>query len=98
MFKAILIILFLGLSYLVGRVALSAMGVIMIDSLAGLIFKPMIWGFFILTFGLGIILWLFKMLFVLLGYIIGFLFSCIPLVLIVLLVIALVKSIRNKRR
>lgn len=41
--QAILILIVLVISNMVGRVALRSMGVIMIDSLAGLIIKPTIW-------------------------------------------------------
>lgn len=61
--QAILIILLLVLSNMVGRWALRSMGVIMIGSLAGLIIKPTIYGFFILLFGLAVLALLFKLLF-----------------------------------
>ena len=94
--SAIIILLVLGLSYLVGRWALGAMGIIMIDSLAGLIFKPMIWGFFILMFGIGIIGLLFKGLFMILGGLISLLVSLFPIIAIVVLICFIVKVMKNR--
>lgn len=94
--SAIIILLVLGLSYLVGRWALGAMGIIMIDSLAGLIFKPMIWGFFILMFGIGIVGLLFKGLFMILGGLISLLVSLFPIIAIVALICFIVKVMKNR--
>jgi hypothetical protein len=94
--SAIIILLVLGLSYLVGRWALGAMGIIMIDSLAGLIFKPMIWGFFILMFGIGIVGLLFKGLFMILGGLISLLVSLFPIIAIVVLICFIVKVMKNR--
>lgn len=94
--SAIIILLVLGLSYLVGRWALGAMGIIMIDSLAGLIIKPMIWGFFILMFGIGIVGLLFKGLFMILGGLISLLVSLFPIIAIVVLICFIVKVMKNR--
>lgn len=60
--QAILIILFLILSNMVGRWVLKSMGVILLSSLAGLIIVPTIWGFFILAIGLAVLALLIKVL------------------------------------
>ena len=53
MFQAILLVIGFIICNIVGRAILRMMGVIMIDSLAGIIFKPAIYGFIAIIIVLG---------------------------------------------
>jgi hypothetical protein len=83
--QAILILVVLFISYLVGRATLKAMGVIMFGSLASIIIKPMVWGFFILMFGIG-----------LLGLLLKCLIACAPVIIIVVLIMIIINMCRKR--
>ena len=94
--QVILVILALVLSYIVGRCVLHVMGVVLFGSLSKIIIYPTVIGFFILMLGLGMLIWLFKTLFMFLGWLLGFIIACIPMLLVIGLVVMINKSIKNK--
>ncbi len=97
MFQAILLVIGFIICNIVGRVILRMMGVIMIDSLAGIIFKPAIYGFIAIIIVLGIIVLLFKGLFYILWYLLILCIKLIPIAIIICLIIFIIKSFKNRK-
>jgi hypothetical protein len=97
MFQAILLVIGFIICNLVGRAILRMMGVIMIDSLAGIIFKPAIYGFIAIIMVLGIIVLLFKGLFYILWYLLILCIKLIPVAIIICLIIFIIKSLKNRK-
>lgn len=97
MFQAILLVIGFIICNLVGRAILRMMGVIMIDSLAGIIFKPAIYGFIAIIIVLGIIVLLFKGLFYILWYLLVLCIKLIPIAIIICLIIFIIKSLKNRK-
>lgn len=91
-FMGLLVIFGLVVCYLIGRAVLGAMGVIMFDTVVGLIIKPMLVGIFTVIIGLGIIGLLFKGLFMILGWLI----SLLPLIIIITLIYFVIRVLKNK--
>lgn len=86
MLQGFLIIIGMVICYMVGRGVMGAMGIIMFDTLAGLIIKPIIIGFFAIIICLGVLGLLFKVL-----------LWCAPFLLIIGLIVALVNALRRNR-
>lgn len=97
MFQAILLVIGFIICNIVGRAILRMMGVIMIDSLAGIIFKPAIYGFIAIIIVLGIIVLLFKGLFYILWYLLVLCIKLIPIAIIICLIIFIIKSLKNRK-
>ena len=97
MFQAILLVIGFIICNIVGRAILRMMGVIMIDSLAGIIFKPAIYGFIAIIMVLGIIVLLFKGLFYILWYLLVLCIKLIPVAIIICLIIFIIKSLKNRK-
>lgn len=97
MFQAILLVIGFIICNIVGRAILRMMGVIMIDSLAGIIFKPAIYGFIAIIIVLGIIVLLFKGLFYILWYLLVLCIKLIPIAIIICLIIFIIKSFKNRK-
>lgn len=97
MFQAILLVIGFIICNIVGRAILRMMGVIMIDSLAGIIFKPAIYGFIAIITVLGIIVLLFKGLFYILWYLLVLCIKLIPVAIIICLIIFIIKSLKNRK-
>lgn len=97
MFQAILLVIGFIICNIVGRAILRMMGVIMIDSLAGIIFKPAIYGFIAIIIVLGIIVLLFKGLFYILWYLLVLCIKLIPVAIIICLIIFIIKSLKNRK-
>lgn len=97
MFQAILLVIGFIICNIVGRAILRMMGVIMIDSLAGIIFKPAIYGFIAIMIVLGIIVLLFKGLFYILWYLLVLCIKLIPIAIIICLIIFIIKSLKNRK-
>lgn len=95
MFQAILLVIGFIICNIVGRAILRMMGVIMIDSLAGIIFKPAIYGFIAIIIVLGIIVLLFKGLFYILWYLLVLCIKLIPIAIIICLIIFIIKSLKK---
>lgn len=95
MFQAILLVIGFIICNIVGRAILRMMGVIMIDSLAGIIFKPAIYGFIAIMIVLGIIVLLFKGLFYILWYLLVLCIKLIPIAIIICLIIFIIKSLKK---
>ena len=83
--------------YLVGRAAMSAMGIIMFDTAVGLVIKPIIFGFFIILIGLGVIGLIFKAIFWVIGGLFSLIVALFPVFVIIALIVAIVKIVRNKK-
>jgi hypothetical protein len=97
MFQAILLVIGFIICNIVGRAILRMMGVIMIDSLAGIIFKPAIYGFIAIMIVLGIIVLLFKGIFYILWYLLLLCIKLIPVAIIICLIIFIIKSLKNRK-
>lgn len=97
MFQAILLVIGFIICNIVGRAILRMMGVIMIDSLAGIIFKPAIYGFIAIIMVLGIIVLIFKGIFYILWYLLVLCIKLIPIAIIICLIIFIIKSLKNRK-
>lgn len=97
MFQAILLVIGFIICNIVGRAILRMMGVIMIDSLAGIIFKPAIYGFIAIIIVLGIIVLIFKGIFYILWYLLVLCIKLIPIAIIICLIIFIIKSLKNRK-
>jgi hypothetical protein len=97
MFQAILLVIGFIICNIVGRAILRMMGVIMIDSLAGIIFKPAIYGFIAIIIVLGIIVLIFKGIFYILWYLLILCIKLIPVAIIICLIIFIIKSLKNRK-
>ena len=86
MLQGFLIIIGMVICYMIGRGVIGAMGIIMFDTLAGLIIKPIIIGFFTIVICLGV-----------LGLLFNVLLWCAPFLLIIGLIVALVNALRRNR-
>lgn len=82
--------------YLVGRAAMSAMGIIMFDTAVGLVIKPIIFGFFIIFIGICLVCLFFKFIFWILGAILAIVVALLPFAVIIGLIVAIFRIIRNK--
>lgn len=82
--QGFLIIIGMIICYMVGRGVISAMGLIMFDTLAGLIIKPMVIGFFTLMLVIGVLALFLKALLWL-----------APFILIIGLIVVIVKAVRK---
>lgn len=82
--QGFLVIIGMIICYMVGRGVISAMGLIMFDTLAGLIIKPMVIGFFTLMIGIGVLALFLKALLWL-----------TPFILIIGLIVVIVKAVRK---
>lgn len=82
--QGFLFIIGMIICYMVGRAIISAMGLIMFDTIAGLIIKPMVIGFFALAIGLGTLLLFLKALLWL-----------APFILIIGLLVVIVRAVRK---
>lgn len=82
--------------YLVGRAAMSAMGIIMFDTAVGLVIKPIIFGFFIIFIGICLVCLFFKFIFWILGALLALVLALLPFIVIIGLIVTIIKIVRNK--
>lgn len=95
-FLGFLVIIGLVVCYLVGRAAMSAMGIIMFDTPVGLVMKPLIFGLFIILIGFGVIGLIFKAIFWVIGGLFSLIVALFPVFVIIALIVAIVKILKNK--
>ena len=91
----LLVIIGFIVCYAVGRAVMGAMGIIMIDTIVGIVIKPIIVGFFTIIMFLAVIALLFKGLWFILVLLFKVLLYCSPVVIIVGLIVMLVKKSRK---
>ena len=82
--------------YLVGRAAMNAMGIIMFDTAVGLVIKPIIFGFFIVFIGICLVCLFFRFILWILGAILAVIVAMLPFAVIIGLIVAIVKIIKNR--
>lgn len=82
--------------YLVGRAAMSAMGIIMFDTTVGIVIKPIIFGFFIIFIGICLVCLFFKFIFWILGALLAIVIALLPFAVIIGLIVTIIRLIRNK--
>jgi hypothetical protein len=82
--------------YLVGRAAMSAMGIIMFDTAVGIVIKPIIFGFFIIFIGICLVCLFFKFIFWILGALLAIVIALLPFAVIIGLIFTIIRIIRNK--
>ena len=83
--------------YIVGRATMSALGIIMFDTVVGLVIKPIIFGFFVIFIGICIICVLFRLLFFIIGGMFSLLLMLLPFAVIGGLITLIIKLVRNKK-
>jgi hypothetical protein len=82
--------------YLVGRAAMSAMGIIMFDTAVGIVIKPIIFGFFIIFIGICLVCLFFRFIFWILGALLAIVIALLPFAVIIGLIFTIIRIIRNK--
>ena len=82
--------------YLVGRAAMSVMGIVMFDTAVGLVIKPIIFGFFIIFIGICLVCLFFRFIFWILGALLAIVLALLPFIVIIGLIVTIFKIVRNK--
>ena len=94
----IIVLVILGiLSYVVGLAALNMMHVVVYGSLKNILLKPLTVGGTILLVAGFVLMFVFKGIFLLLGWLFNVILFCAPIVVIIGLLVIIVKILKNRK-
>jgi hypothetical protein len=97
MLGIIVLVIFGVLSYIIGCAVLNAMHVMIIGSLRTILIKPLTVGATILLIAGFVLMFVFKGIVLLLGWLLNVVLFCAPIIAIICLIIVIVKIIKENK-
>ena len=91
-----LVLLSVVLCYFIGRGVLRLLGIGMIGSLGKILVAPMVIGIVVLMVVVGIIGFIFKCLFILIGWFINAVIACIPGICVICIIYIIIRFIKRR--